>query len=207
MRVRKTTIGPVIAGVLWLASVLGCASQAPVSDDNFYRLQLDTAPAAASSMLPATVAVARLQSSGVNNARALVYHDVAQPLQLRQYHYHYWIDTPPRLLQEELVSYLRRAGFAERVLSAAPGVRADYLISGKIRQFEESRSPKGSAVTVALELELLRRRDRKILMVKDYTQREAVNGTSMHDVAHAYTNSVARIFRSFADDMSKNLQH
>ena len=80
MRVRKTTIGPVIAGVLWLASVLGCASQAPVPEDNFYRLQLDTAPAAASSMLPATVAVARLQSSGVNNARALIYHDVAQPL-------------------------------------------------------------------------------------------------------------------------------
>lgn len=206
MCVRKTTIGPVIVGVLWLASVLGCASQAPVPEDNFYRLQLDTA-IAASSKLPATVAVARLQSSGVNNARALVYHDVSQPLQLRQYHYHYWIDTPPRLLQEELVSYLRRTGFAERVLSAAPGVRADYLISGKIRQFEESRSPQGSAVTVALELELLRRRDRKILMVKDYTHREAVNGTSMHDVAHAYTNSVTRIFRSFVDDISQNLQH
>lgn len=196
-----------IACLLVCAGLVGCAaSQAPVPEDMFYRLRVDALPSADASAPAVSVAVARLQSSGIHGARALVYHDSARPLELRQYHYHYWIDTPPRLLQDTLVSYLRQSGVAHRVLSDAPGVRTDYLINGKIQKFEENRSAAGSTVSVQLELELQRRHGREILLLKDYEESKTVEGADVHAVASAYSAAVAGIFQQFAADVGAELR-
>ncbi len=182
--------------------LLACAAQEPVPENNFYRLQLDAPQQSAAATLAGTLAIGPLQGNGLVGGRAMIYSEASQPLQLRQYHYHNWIEAPPRLLQEHLLVFLRAAGVAKRVISTDTGVHAEYLVSGKIRKLLESRSSNGASVTVGLELSLIRTRDMQIVLLKDYEQTEVVSKeNTMHDVVTAYGLAVSKLYKDFLHDL------
>ena len=188
--------------VVAVAMLLGCATQEPVPENNFYRLQIDAPQQPAGSILNGTLAVGPLQGNGLVGGRAMVYSEASLPLQLRQYHYHNWIESPPQLLQEQLVLFLRAAGVAKQVISTDTGVNAEYLVSGKIRKLLENRSSNGALVTVGLELALIRTRDMQMLLLKDYEQTEVVSKeNTMHDVVTAYGLAVSKLYKNFLDDL------
>jgi ABC-type uncharacterized transport system auxiliary subunit len=182
--------------------LFGCAAQEPVPENNFYRLRIDAPQQPGASILNGTLAVGPLQGNGLVGGRAMVYSEASLPLQLRQYHYHNWIESPPRLLQEQLVLFLRTAGVAKRVISSETGAHAEYLVSGKIHKLLESRSSSGASVTVGLELALIRARDMQIMLLKDYEQTEVVaKENTMHDVVKAYGLAVSKLYKEFLHDL------
>lgn len=185
-----------------ITTLLGCATQEPVPENNFYRLEIDAPQRLAVPILSGTLAVGRFEGNGLVGGRAMIYSEASRPLQLRQYHYHNWIESPPRLLQEQLVLFLRSAGVAKRVISTGTGVNTDYLVSGKIQKLLESRSSDGASVTVGLELTLIQTKDMQILLLKDYEQTEIVaKENTMHDVVTAYGLAVSKLYKVFLQDM------
>jgi ABC-type uncharacterized transport system auxiliary subunit len=187
-----------------LVGLVGCATQEPLPAERFYRLPIAlSAPVAAVNPLQGTLAVERFYTDGLHNSRALVYSEIDQPLELHQYHYHHWVDAPTRLLQEHLIDYLRKTGAADRVMSYRPSGEPNYIVSGKIRRFEQVHTENGAQahVTVDLELQLAASRSREILVLGDYNTEVAVQRGDMHAVIEGYATALDALYRRFLADI------
>lgn len=184
-----------------LFSLLACSAQPPVPEDNFYHL-----PAAqltnSQHQLVSEISVKRLVTDGLHSERSLLYSESGQALQLKQYHYHHWSDTPPRMLQEHLISALRSAGVAATVVNYDAGQRTAYNLSGKIRHFEQVERGKKSAVLVGLELRLDDKNGKPIL-IKDYHYTQVASSDAPHDLISAYAAALNNIYAEFISDWAK----
>lgn len=184
-----------------LASLLACSAQPPVPEDNFYQLpdaQLNASP----KQLVSEVSVKRLVTDGLHGERSLLFSEPGQALQLKQYHYHHWSDSPPRMLQEHLISALRSAGVAGTVVNYDAGNRTAYNLSGKIRHFEQVERGKKSEVDVGLELRL-DDKNGKPLLIKDYHYTQAAKSDIPHDLVSAYAMALNKIYTEFISDWAK----
>lgn len=188
--------------IILLATLLAsCASQPPVPEDNFYQLPAPQITAKAKTITN-TLSVKRLVSDGLHSERALLFSKAGQPLQLKQYHYHHWSDTPPRMLQEYLISALRSSHIAETVTNYDPVQRATYNLSGKIRHFEQIGRGNKNEVLVELELQLSDKHG-KLVLLKDYQITQTANSASPHELVNAYGVGLNKLVAKFVADLEK----
>lgn len=133
----------------------GCGVQPPVPEDRYYRLAPDRGPSAPAGavLLPGVLVVERPVAEGVFGERAILYSDDPAGRVLKQYHYHYWLKAPPRLVQDFLVRELRHLGVAARVLDQDTSPSAEfYRLSSRLLRFERLRYPDSSVVEMEFAL-------------------------------------------------------
>ena len=189
-----TLLAPVLAGCL--------GSAPPVPRDHYYRLLVPLpAESGGAMLLPGVLTVELLQADGLLRERPLLYSTAADAAELQQHNYHYWNDVPPRLLQDQMVTYLRRAGVASLVVTPDTRVRAEYQISGKAKRFERLVGGGGSKVVVEIEFALLRFSDDALLVVDTYSAEEAAAGDSIEESILALNRATARVFDAFLSDV------
>jgi len=191
--------------ILAVSSILvlltACAAQPPVPEDNFYQLPAPQIKAMKRTITK-SMSVKRLVSDGLHGERALLFSKTGHALQLKQYHYHHWSDTPPRMLQEYLISALRRARVADIVTNYDPVHRTDYNLTGKIRHFEQIERGSKNEVLVELELRLDDKRG-NLMMLKDYRITQTASSASPHDLVQAYGMALNKLANKFIDDWLK----
>ena len=187
---------PLFLVALLLAGCLGSAP--PVPRDHYYRLLVPTpAQSAEASLLPGVMAVELLQADGLLRERPLLYSESGESYELQQHSYHYWNDAPPRMLQDQMVAYLRRSGAARLVVSPDLRVRADYQVSGKARRLERLLGGGPPRVFVEIELALLRVSDETLLVVDSYGAEEPAEDESVEAAIVALNRATARVFERF----------
>ncbi len=185
---------------LLIAPVLaGCFGSAPpVPREHYYRLLVPTpVQSSAEIPLPGVVTVELLQADGLLRERALLYSESGQSYELQQHNYHYWNDAPPRMLQDQMVAYLRRSGVAGLVVTPDTRVRSDYRVSGKARRLERLLGGGPPRVFVEIELALLRVSDETLLVVESYTAEEPAADDSVEAAIVALNRATARVFDRF----------
>jgi ABC-type uncharacterized transport system auxiliary subunit len=191
-----------ITGLLLVVTLAGCMSQPPVPADRFYRLTApDPTPAAAQPAFAGTLGVAPLDSDGLHSERALLYVDRQRPLELRRYHYHFWADPPPQLIQSQLLRYLRRAGIAANVVRGDSPPTVDYLVSGRLQRFERIVGKEQVEVAVAMELGVDRGHHGGPGWHASYQATVAAKGRSMYATVQAYNVAFGRICADFLQDL------
>ena len=134
MRPKAPSVRTLLAACL-LLSMLSCAGN-PSPPDTFHRLSIAAPTARESLLLPGVVEVDRLHASAVLQGRALAVVDAERPGSVRHASYDHWVDAPPALLQRALVSYLRAAGIANRVVTPEDRADPEWVISGHLERFE-----------------------------------------------------------------------
>lgn len=189
--------------VVLLAS---CARQPPVPADHYYRLPEPKVEALARPLSQGTILVNIFETDGLHNGRAMLYTDDPKAITLKRYHYRYWLDAPPRLVQSYLVSYLRAARAAPLVVTD-PGVNAELTISGKIVRLEQQRRGKTSHALIALELRVDGRNPAQPLLVKSYHADVTAADDSMEALVLAFQKGFNQIFAEFVSDTRAVLQH
>lgn len=192
----RFTIVLIMTGIVTLLT--SCAAQPPVPEDNFYQLAPSKIKANKKNIAN-SLSVKRLVSDGLHGERALLYSKAGQALQLKQYHYHHWSDTPPRMLQEYLISTLRSANIANTVTNYDPVHRADYNLTGKIRHFEQIERGRNNEVLVELELRLNNKRG-ELILLKDYRISQMANSPAPHDLVQAYGIALNKLVTEFIAD-------
>ncbi len=189
-----TLLAPVLAGCL--------GSAPPVPRDHYYRLLVPMpAETAGDRLLPGVLTVELLQADGLLRERPLLYSAGADAAELQQHNYHYWNDAPPRLLQDQMVTYLRRSGVASLVVTPDTRVRAEHQISGKAKRFERLVGSGGSRVVVEIEFALLRLSDDALLVVDTYSAEETAADDSVEASILALNRATARVFDAFLSDV------
>jgi ABC-type uncharacterized transport system auxiliary subunit len=183
-----------------------CAGGARVPEDSFYRLE--TGPPAVRMATPALDGILSVQvgsAAPVYRDRAFLYSDARQPGRLQRYHYHYWLDTPPRLVQRSLADYLRAAGIATAVVTPEDAIDERYRLRVDIERFEQRRDRDGGAVTVALRLTLSERGSGTLLLQERLQGEAGVRGGDHADLAAAYRTATGAAYAQLLTRLQEHL--
>lgn len=182
---------PLLLAVLLSA----CAGGARAPEDSFYRLEIAPPPARlATPLLDGILSVQVGSAAPVYRDRAFLYSETREPGRLQRYHYHYWMDTPPRLVQHTLAEYLRAAGVASAVVTPTDGIDERYRLRVDIERFEQRRARGGGDVTVALRLMLSERGSGALLLHERLQGEAAVDGGEHADLAAAYRRATETVY-------------
>ncbi len=182
-----------------------CTAQPPVPEDRFYRLVVPrVAPGTRMGAITGTIAVREMASDGLHSERAMLYSEDPGQRVLQQYHYHFWLDAPPRLAQDYLVAYLRKIGIAERVVEGHSGIAGTYTVSGRLKRFEQLLDQGNFRTIVELELRLWSPDATVPVMVKDYRAMVPV-GSGVTAAVQGYEKALDGIAAEFADDIHRRI--
>ena len=184
-----------------LLLVGGCLGSAPpVPRDHYYRVLVSAPARSALPLLPGVLVVAPLEADGLLHERPLLYSASGQPVEMQQHDYHYWIDPPPRMLQAQLVDYLRSSGLAATVVTPDLRVKADYEVSGRIKRLERLLGGGPPRVVAELELALVATASKRLILVQTYTAEVPSADDSVGASIAALNLALGRIFERFLND-------
>ncbi len=208
--------------VLALAGLTGCLGSAPpVPRDHYYRVlvtlptqgdaaqstsassatgQSASRPSAAGIKFPGVLSVAPLEADGLLRERPLLYSTTGRAHEMQQHDYHYWMDPPPKMLQAQLVDYLRASGVAKAVVTPDLRVRPDYEITGRLKRFERLLGGGPTRVVAEVELALVEVERNQLLVIETYSAEVAAGDDSVEASVLALDEALARIFERFLAD-------
>lgn len=189
-----------LSAVLLVGLVAGCASAPPAPEDAFYRLSpRAAAPLVGEPMLKGSVEVDRFAASGSLANRPVLFLEAGSNA-VSEYHYHFWIEAPPILLQNALVSYLRSTGIAERVVNPEMRVSPDYTVQGRLMRLETlvGETPKG---VVEVELSLRRESDGALLVLGEYASEVPSASKGIKADVLAIEKAANNAFQKFVADI------
>ncbi|MBM2829784.1 MAG: ABC-type transport system auxiliary component-like [Gammaproteobacteria bacterium] len=187
-----------------LMVLAGCGGAPPVPTDYFYRLTLPAEGIAKTRITEQVIHVGVFFAEGLYNERALLYASDPQGRELQQHHYHFWITSPPHLLHDYLVDFMRAADSSPMII-ADDSMDQGFKISGKVIGFEKLDNNDQSSVNIALELRLDKQGNKLPLLLKEYRVTEEVHGESLTDVVASFNAAVLRIYSEFLTDMETTL--
>lgn len=208
--------------VLALAGLAGCIGSAPpVPRDHYYRVlvappaqggalqsatgqsatgQSATGQRATGIMFPGVLSVAPLDAGGLLRERPLLYSATGRAHEVQQHDYYYWMDPPPKMLQAQLVDYLRASGVAKAVVTPDLRIRPDYEITGRLKRFERLLGGGPTRVVAEIELALVETGRNQLLVIETYSAEVAAADDSVEASVLALDQALGRIFERFLAD-------
>jgi cholesterol transport system auxiliary component len=192
---------------LWVSLLLlaGCGTTAPLPEDRFYQLNPGvTTESRVAPVLSGGLIIDRVSADPLRSGRAILYSDNKTPLELRRYHYEFWVDQPTKLVQQALHARFRGTGFADRVLDGDDGANARYRLSTRLQRFEQLRDSTHDSADVVVELEatLYANSSRTVIWTQRYHQRQPVGEPGMHATVTAMEAALHAVLDSMGSDLS-----
>lgn len=176
-----------------------CSTQAPLPTDHYYRLpelrDIDSDQKRLDS-----ISVLNFKAVGLYQERAILYTE--DQIELKQYHYHHWTDSPTRLLQERLAERLRLSGISNLVLNTFEGNSA-LIIKGQVKAFERVQQKGSESVYVKLLLQVDSNTKGAPILHKEYAQTVILPSNNIANTIRAFAEAVDLIFNDFYVDLSE----
>ena len=188
-----------IRAALLLATLTGCLGAAPpIPRDHYYRVAVEPT-SGVEAHFPGTISVAQIEAEGLLRERPLLFSSGGGN-EVQQHDYHYWTEAPPRMLQTQLVDYLRRNGVAESVITPDLRLPADFQVTGNIRRFERVLLGDATKVVAEIELAMTDVRRRRLVVVQSYGAEVAAQDDSVESSVRALDDALGQIFARFVTD-------
>ena len=144
----------------------------------------------------------RIEAQGLLRERPLLF-SVGSAQEVQQHDYHYWTDAPPRMLQLELVDYLRKGHAASAVITPDLRTPADYEVSGRIKRLERILDGTPPRVVAELELAMTETNTNRLLVVQTYSAEIRATDDSVPASVEALDQALSDIFGRFVADAGK----
>ena len=184
-------------------SLGGCLGGAPpIPRDHFYRVAVEPA-APLPVKFPGLVSVAPIEADGLLRERPLLFSQSGAH-EIQQHDYHYWTEAPPHMLQAQLVTYLRRSGVAQAVITPELRLRADYEVTGRIRRLERLLYGETTRVVAELELAMTEVASERLIVVQNYSAQAAAEDDSIEASVRALDTALGDIFARFLNEVGRS---
>ena len=198
-RIAENRSGLLLIGAVLSLTLWSCAS-GPAPVDHYYQIDAGVPDAPLANKLEGSLQVDRLRTDALMGERQLLYKKTADASEIRQHPYQRWSDPPAILLQTELIAFLSAATAADTVMSATARVKPDYVVSGRILNFERVLEPNVRAV-VEIQLAVTRTAGEEILVNHSYREERAAENSTIAASAVAFSEAVHAIFEQFLSDL------
>ena len=221
---RPSSIVVVLAGLVGLTGCLGSAP--PLPRDHYYRVMVSPPSRAATSQtaslegaavsgqpgsrqpgsrpetatFPGVLSVVQFEAEGLLRERPLLYSATGSVTEMQQHDYHYWMDPPTRMLQLQMVDYLRASGQVRSVVTPELRIEADYEVSGRIKRLERLLGGGPTRVVVELELSLVARADNELIVVGSYAAEALADNDGVESSVLALNRALGQVFERFLAD-------
>jgi uncharacterized lipoprotein YmbA len=193
-------------GLLMLLVLCSCAMNAPLPADHYYKLPWQHATLPEIRLTESGIFVEQFIADGLYRERALLYTIDRLGIDLMQYHYHHWVDSPARMLRDQLIRYLTETRAGARV-TGVPDAAALLGIHGTVKGFERREYGHTDQVHVELEFRVDRSGMDMPVLLADYQAQVEVTGTEMNDVVIAFEAALSQIFAHLLSDLNDRLVH
>lgn len=181
-----------------------CSTIPPVPEDHYYRV---TVPApengSQAPILHGGLLVDRLQTDALRNGRAIVYRDDDKPLELQRHHYHYWSESPAKMIQHQLASYLDKVRTADYVFNTDHALPHRYRLTGRVVEFDRVAGKAQTKSAVKLQFVLTRRGVAGPLLNETYQSEISVAGQDMHAYARATQQALGQVLDALNQDIQE----
>ncbi len=185
----------------FLFILTSCVKQPPLPTDHYYRLPALQGINVDEEIIN-SISVITFQADGLYRERAILYSE--NEIEIKQYHYHHWVDSLNRLLQEHLVERLRLSGMSKVVLTEFEG-NSNLIIKGKIKAFEQRKSGNKNSAFISIEFRADKNNEGQPILFKQYTQVVDSEESSITSVVNAFGVAVNNIYESFYNDLRGTL--
>lgn len=190
----------------WMAiAVLACVTSACGGGgrpSRFYALELPAAPPTASAEPYAvSLMVGRITASHLLRDDRIVYRNAG--LQMGTYNYHRWAEPPTDMLEAILTRLLRSSGRYKSVQTLRSNAVGDYIVRGRLHDFEEVTTPDGLVARAAFEIELYHRESGTTVWSHLYSHDEPVSGKEVPDLVAALNRNVQAGLQQIATEMDR----
>lgn len=178
-------------------TLTACSSQAPLPTDHYYHLP-ELRDVNSDEKRVGSISVITFQAEGLYQERAILYTE--NQIEIKQYHYHHWTDSPTRLLQERLAERLRLSSISDLVLNTFEG-NSELIIKGQIKAFERLQQKGSESVYVKLLLQVNSNTEHAPILHKEYVQTVVLPSNNITNAIKAFAEAVDLIFSDFYVDL------
>ena len=183
-------LGPcllVAATFLFVAAAAGCGAAHPMQ---YYAIDVPARDVAGpGEPWPVVLLVGHFTAPHLYREDKLVYRTGSN--ELHTYEYHRWAEPPSEILENVFLSGLRGSGRYRAVQSQRSNSRGDYIVRGRLGDFEEIVGPPQVA-RLRLEVELYETKTGVVVWSQTYGEDEPVQGKGVDAVVQALNRNVAR---------------
>ena len=134
----------------------------------------------------------------------IVYRE--SPYEVKFYNYRRWVNSPAEMLTEYAVSYLRSSGMFAGVCHAHSNQPVDYLLSGRVVQFEEWDQGNEWQAKIRLWLEVQSVPSRKIAWQGYVEKVVQVREPKPSSVVQALNKAAEGCFQQLTTHLSEKLK-
>jgi ABC-type uncharacterized transport system auxiliary subunit len=165
---------------------VACGSGRPI---HYYTMELPQVPSPSGTVFPVTVLIGRISGPVILQDEPIVYR--SGPNEIATYQYHQWVEPPVEILRDMLIRRLRASGNYRSVDELGSSAQGDYVLHGKLYDFEEVDTG-GITALVSMEFELFDRRTGQTVWTHYYSHSAPVEGKQIPDVVSALNHNLAR---------------
>jgi cholesterol transport system auxiliary component len=120
------------------------------------------------------------------------------------YEYHRWTERPGSMVRAALIRALRNSGRYQRVLESSSSASGDYLLRGKLDEFDEV--DRASIRTrISLHVELIDRKTGQDVWDRTVEREEPVSGNSVEEVVQSLDRNLQNVATETAAEIDKFL--
>ncbi|HEY1424031.1 MAG TPA: ABC-type transport auxiliary lipoprotein family protein [Candidatus Acidoferrum sp.] len=145
-------------------------------------------PQPAAQQFPVTILVGRLNAPRVMRDDRVVYGMTDVELGVDEYHR--WSEPPTEMIEELLVTILRRSGQYKSVQKISSTARGDFLLRGHLTSFNEEDGPNGIVARFNIQLELLDQKAGVVVWAQPYSHDEPVAKKTVSAVVESLQKNV-----------------
>jgi len=185
-------LGRLAAACLLLAALLG-VSCGSVPRTYYYTLRTPPPPAASDPNTNFVLGVDRFRAPEMLRDDRIVYYE--SPTQMNFYQYHRWGSDPASMLSELAAHWLDGLGVFSQVRMLPLREPVDYILRGRLFNFEEVDYEGGGKARVSLELTLMRSRDRQGVWSMRRQVEVPINETGITGVVNAVNAASFQLLR------------
>jgi ABC-type uncharacterized transport system auxiliary subunit len=153
----------------------------------FYALEVPAATATTGEPYPVSIMVGRMTASHLLRDDRIVYRNAG--LQMGTYNYHRWAEPPTDMLEAMLTRLLRTSGKYKSVHTLRSNAVGDYILRGRLHDFEEVAAQSGLVARVAFDVELFHRESGATVWSHSYSHDEPVSGKEVPDLVAALNSN------------------
>ncbi len=180
----------VALGLLGMVMATSCGS---VPKTYYYTLRVPAPPAANDPKTNFVLGIEHFRAVEMLRDDRIVYY--ASPTEVNFYQYHRWSADPPSMLSRLSAQQLEDMGVFAAVLLLPSRDPVDYVLRGRVLNFEEIDYEGSTKGRVVLDLKLLRWRDRKVVWSSTHMVERSAEAGGVPGVVTALNASSAQLLR------------
>ena len=149
----------------------------------YYTVTLPPTPAQQTRVYPIALLIGHIGAPEILEDQPIVYRSGQN--EIGTYQYHLWAEPPAQMVRSMLIRRLRSSGKYQAVAPVGGSAEGEFVLHGRLYDFEEVDKAGSITVRVSMELQLIDRETRKQVWSHFYNHTAPVQGKTIPDIVAA----------------------